>query len=202
MLSRAFVHDANQCLHIIRLAAESLTLDQGDGRLTTERLDKRVSTILGQVEQLTQLIGNSPAPAEAVHLPQDAMTVTGSPLILLADDEVLAAMMLADHLQQRGYGVHLAHDGQEAFELCHKNVYDAVVTDIRMPRMDGMELIHHLEELQPGTPVIVASGHIRSNEGTRFPDSVVQLVGKPFSPSQISDALAKVLAVPLGSSGG
>ena len=201
MLSRAFVHDANQYLHIIRLAAESLALDHGEGRLTAERLDKRISTILGQVEHLTQLIGNTSVPTEAVPLPQDVMTAPTSPLILLADDEVLAAMMLADHLQQRGYGVHLAHDGQEAFELCHKNVYDAVVTDIRMPRMDGMELIHHLEELQPGTPVIIASGHIRSSESALFPDSVVQLVGKPFSPSQISDALAKALASPLDSGG-
>jgi len=201
MLSRTFVHDANQCLHVIRLAAESLALEHGDGRLTDERLDKRIGTILGQVDHLTKLIGSTAAPAQSI-LPQPAhVTITAPPLILLADDEVLAAMMLADHLQQRGYDVHVAHDGQEAFELCHNNVYDAVITDIRMPRMDGMELILRLEELQPETPIIVASGHIRGAETEHLPDSVVKVVGKPFSLPQISDALAKALAAPLGSGG-
>ncbi|MBR9972080.1 response regulator [Magnetospirillum sulfuroxidans] len=201
MLSRTFVHDANQCLHVIRLAAESLALEHGDGKLTDERLNKRIGTILGQVDQLTQLIGHTTSSTPSILPRSDNVTMVGAPLILLADDEVLAAMMLADHLQQRGYDVHVAHDGQEAFELCHNNVYDAVITDIRMPRMDGMELIRRLEELQPGTPIIVASGHIRGAEAEHLPDSVVKLVGKPFSLPQISDALAKTLAAPLGSRG-
>lgn len=197
MLSRAFVHDANQCLHVIRLAAESLSLDDTDGRLTPERLRKRIDTILDQVDHLTALIGGAAAPPSPV-LPQqpERLDNPSAPQILLVDDEVLAALMLADHLQQRGYGVDVAHDGQEAFDLCHQHVYDAVVTDIRMPRMDGMDLIRHLHDLQPGTPVIVASGHVRSGHAEDFPDSVAQVIGKPFSPTQISEALAKLAILP------
>lgn len=196
MLSRAFVHDANQCLHVIRLAAESLSLDDNDGRLTPERLRKRVDTILGQVDHLTALIGGAAVPRTPVEPHQEIHDNPHGALILLVDDEVLAALMLADHLQQQGYAVDVAHDGQEAFDLCHKNVYDAVVTDIRMPRMDGMELIRRLHDLQPGTPVIVASGHVRSGHAEDFPDSVAQVIGKPFSPSQISEALAKLSIAP------
>ncbi|KAF0222861.1 MAG: Response regulator [Rhodospirillaceae bacterium] len=197
MLSRAFVHDANQCLHVIRLAAESLSLDDTDGRLTPERLRKRIDTILDQVDHLTALIGGAATPPSPV-LPQqpERLDNPSAPQILLVDDEVLAALMLADHLQQRGYGVDVAHDGQEAFDLCHQHVYDAVVTDIRMPRMDGMDLIRHLHDLQPGTPVIVASGHVRSGHAEDFPDSVAQVIGKPFSPTQISEALAKLAILP------
>jgi CheY-like chemotaxis protein len=197
MLSRAFVHDANQCLHVIRLAAESLSLDDKDGRLTPERLRKRIDTILGQVDHLTALIGGAAVPRTPVQPQQpEFQDHSQAPLILLVDDEVLAALMLADHLQQQGYAVDVAHDGQEAFDLCHQHVYDAVVTDIRMPRMDGMELIGRLHDLQPGTPVIVASGHVRSGHAESFPDSVAQVIGKPFSPAQISEALTKLAILP------
>lgn len=198
MLSRAFVHDANQCLHVIRLAAESLALDDNDGRLTPERLRKRIDTILDQVDYLTTLIGGAAAAAPSLVLPQppEHLDNPSAPLILLVDDEVLAALMLADHLQQQGYGVDVAHDGQEAFDLCRQHVYDAVVTDIRMPRMDGMDLIRRLHALQPGTPVIVASGHVRNGHAEDFPDNVAQVIGKPFSPTQISEALAKLAILP------
>ncbi|MCA1907497.1 MAG: hypothetical protein LDL39_03960 [Magnetospirillum sp.] len=61
MLTRAFVHDANQSLHVIRLAAEALALEHGDGRLSAERLQKRVAAILTQVEHLTELVANQPS---------------------------------------------------------------------------------------------------------------------------------------------
>lgn len=61
MLTRAFVHDANQSLHVIRLAAEALVLEHGDGRLSAERLQKRVSAILAQVEHLTELVATQPS---------------------------------------------------------------------------------------------------------------------------------------------
>lgn len=61
MLTRAFVHDANQSLHVIRLAAEALALEHGDGRLSAERLQKRVTAILTQVEHLTELIATQPS---------------------------------------------------------------------------------------------------------------------------------------------
>ncbi|MGE4281039.1 MAG: hypothetical protein AB7G62_15730 [Magnetospirillum sp.] len=56
MVTRAFIHDANQSLHIIRLAAEALAFEQSEGRLAPERLNKRINAILSQVEHLTDLV--------------------------------------------------------------------------------------------------------------------------------------------------
>jgi len=56
MLTRAFVHDANQSLHVIRLAAEALAMEHSDGRLSGERLSKRIAAILTQVDHLTELV--------------------------------------------------------------------------------------------------------------------------------------------------
>ena len=201
MLSRAFVHDANQCLHVIRLAAETLALESGDGRLDPERLHKRVDVILSQVEHLTALIGGVAAPPAAMAafspaVPTAAGQAQSPPLVLVVEDEVLSALMLADHLQQGGYEVHVAHDGEEAVGLCRHTIFDAIVTDIRMPRMDGVELLKHLEELQPETPVVVVSGHLAADQAATLPDSVIDVVRKPFPPSRIADTLAKVLHAP------
>lgn len=195
MPSRAFIHDVNQCLHVIRLAAESLSLEHREGRLEAEKLDKRLRAILTQVDALSALMDQRPPQR---HTPDQIFTDNrhqggDGPTILVVEDEVLAAMMLAEHLHLRGYDVHVAHDGQEALTLCHRTVFDAVITDIRMPRLDGGALIRQLDVLQPGTPIIVASGHIRDSQTEPFPANVIAVVGKPFSPSRISDILASAI---------
>ena len=50
---RTFVHDINESLHVIRLAAEATRFEQAEQRLTAERLDQRLQTILDQVQHLT-----------------------------------------------------------------------------------------------------------------------------------------------------
>ncbi|HTH16186.1 MAG TPA: ATP-binding protein, partial [Magnetospirillum sp.] len=77
--------------------------------------------------------------------------------VLLVDDEALSVMMVSEFLQRQGFVVDTAYDGVEAYELCLIHVYHAVITDIRMPRMNGRELIAKLHDLQPGTPVIVVT---------------------------------------------
>ena len=61
MVTRAFIHDANQSLHIIRLAAEALAFEQNEGRLSPERLHKRIDAILSQVDHLTDLVAGQPS---------------------------------------------------------------------------------------------------------------------------------------------
>lgn len=63
---RTFVHDINESLHVIRLAAEATRFEQAEQRLTAERLDQRLQTILDQVQHLTALVGQmAAAPAKA-----------------------------------------------------------------------------------------------------------------------------------------
>lgn len=77
--------------------------------------------------------------------------------ILIAEDEELLRQSLAELLQQEGYQVSEAANGREAFELAIKQPFDLVITDIRMPEMDGMTLLGRLQELASQTPVIVVT---------------------------------------------
>jgi len=109
--------------------------------------------------------------------------------ILLVDDEALSVMMVSEYLERQGYVVDTAYDGLEALSKCETHVYHAVITDIRMPRMDGHELIARLEDLQPGTPVIVVTGHLRDTPASELGANVVAMLSKPFQLQALRDHL-------------
>lgn len=60
--------------------------------------------------------------------------------VLIADDSSVVRKILRDHLEASGYHVLVARDGQEAWDLYHRNDIHIVITDLEMPRMDGLEL--------------------------------------------------------------
>ncbi|WP_348771461.1 response regulator [Azospirillum sp. SYSU D00513] len=114
--------------------------------------------------------------------------------IIVAEDEALVAMGFECFLQDAGYRVTLAQDGLEAIEAFRADPADLLLTDVRMPRLDGFGLISRIREIAPDLPVIVASGHTR-------PDSVnldaakapTTLLMKPVSFQTLLDAVADAL---------
>ena len=77
--------------------------------------------------------------------------------ILLAEDEKLLRESLAELLTDEGYVVTQAANGKLAHELAIQQPFDLVITDIRMPEMDGVTLLQHLQQIAPQTPVIVVT---------------------------------------------
>ncbi|MAE67258.1 MAG: Fis family transcriptional regulator [Phycisphaeraceae bacterium] len=79
--------------------------------------------------------------------------------ILLVEDETVLRQSLAELLSQEGFEVQQASNGREGFDLLLDRPFDLVITDIRMPQMDGMELLGHLHKTAPQTPVIVITAY-------------------------------------------
>jgi len=79
--------------------------------------------------------------------------------ILIVDDEVPIRRTLRDILEFEGYEIDEASDGLECLSKVQKEKYDVIITDIKMPRMDGIEALERLQILSPETPVIMVSGH-------------------------------------------
>jgi len=79
--------------------------------------------------------------------------------ILLVDDEAGIRKVLGISLQDSGYDVHTAENGQEALRLFKEIAPPIVLTDIKMPDMDGIELLRHIKEESPDTEVIRSRGH-------------------------------------------
>lgn len=91
---------------------------------------------------------------------EEATTGTRAPgkTILIAEDEELLRASLAELLEQEGYLVTQAPNGKAAYDLALGRPFDLIITDIRMPEMDGMTLLGKLQELAAQTPVIVITG--------------------------------------------
>ncbi|MCB0525779.1 MAG: sigma-54 dependent transcriptional regulator [Saprospiraceae bacterium] len=79
--------------------------------------------------------------------------------ILIVDDETPIRRTLRDILEFEGYEVDEATDGFDCVAKVQKEKFDVVITDIKMPKMDGIEALERLQILSPETPVIMVSGH-------------------------------------------
>lgn len=80
------------------------------------------------------------------------------PKILVADDESSIRRTIKDILEFEKYEVELASNGQEAYEIFEVNDFDAVLLDIKMPEMDGIEALEKMMKIKD-VPVIMISGH-------------------------------------------
>lgn len=78
--------------------------------------------------------------------------------ILLVDDNSMGMAARRSVLEELGHQVLTSGTASEALELCGKHSFDVVVTDYKMPKMNGVELIARLRKLHPATAVILISG--------------------------------------------
>jgi len=118
--------------------------------------------------------------------------------ILVADDdaEMRAALQLT--LKKGGHDAVMAKDGQEALEMLSRERFDLLVTDLRMPRLGGIELLERLEAAAPHTPALVITAHGTVDTAVEsMKRGAVDFLQKPFGPdlllAKIAQALSRVL---------
>ncbi|MBU7449817.1 response regulator transcription factor [Leuconostoc citreum] len=113
--------------------------------------------------------------------------------ILVVDDEIAISTLLKYNLEENGYEVTVASDGQTAYDLAKQESFDAILLDLMLPVIDGMTLLKNLRQDKVSTPVILVTA-----KGDEF-DRVFGLelgaddyITKPFSPREV---VARVKAV-------
>lgn len=117
--------------------------------------------------------------------------------ILVIDDDARDRELLAAVLEERGYEVLLAENGGTGLMLCHRQVPDAVVLDLRMPDIDGRSVLQQLRTLHPSLPVVVFSGHgTEKVEQEVLNHGATAFIQKEFSLRQLGLALQEVLPSP------
>ncbi len=79
--------------------------------------------------------------------------------ILIVDDEFNSRTLLAQLFQEDGYSADTAENGKTALEALKITPFDILITDIRMPVMDGIELFHRAKEMYPHMPVILFTAY-------------------------------------------
>jgi len=114
--------------------------------------------------------------------------------LLVVDDEAAQREALAGFLKKKGYDVKTAQSGKEAIETVKNIPIDVVLTDLRMPDTDGMEVLHQAKEINPDIDVIVMTA-FGSIEGatSAMKSGAVDFVTKPIDLDQLELTLARAL---------
>ena len=121
---------------------------------------------------------------------------TRRPFILVIDDEPLVAGVIADTLMSVGYEVETAKNGREALEKIASCSYDLILSDLRMPELDGVGLYRELERQAPRLlqRLILLSGTADSAEYMRFLEGTGALVlCKPFDVGTLQRLVRQLL---------
>lgn len=113
--------------------------------------------------------------------------------VLVIDDNTALTENLAEILEEFGAEVHQAESAEVALAQFDERDWSLVVTDVRMPGMDGIELLTLLKERSPGTPVLVMTGYADRQTISRALESgALAVVDKPLDISAFLDLVGRV----------
>lgn len=113
--------------------------------------------------------------------------------ILVVDDEDMVRHFAARILTGEGYRVAQAADGAHALEVMNGHPVDLVVSDVMMPRLNGIQLLEHLSVAQPGLPILLMSGYGAADLMERGVSVPCGLIAKPFSPDRLINEVRRCL---------
>lgn len=122
-----------------------------------------------------------------------------SPTLFIVDDEEEMATFVSDVASDLGFETKVAHSAKEMMKLVEKETPAAIVMDVVMPDMDGVELIQWLGKTGCAAPVIVMSGYhpgyvnLVGSMGNFHGVTVIGSLNKPFSASELEMPLKQVL---------
>ncbi|NOY28301.1 MAG: sigma-54-dependent Fis family transcriptional regulator [Oligoflexia bacterium] len=120
--------------------------------------------------------------------------MTRTSKVLIVDDEELIRWSLCEHLRSEGYVACEAVDGQEALDVIQQQSPDLVITDLKMPRLDGMGLLQAMLKRDDSVPVIVLTAHGAVDSAVQATQlGAKAYLTKPFDLREISLQVKRVL---------
>lgn len=106
--------------------------------------------------------------------------------ILVVDDEPSLREVLSIMLKQAGYSVISVNDGEEAVELVQKEIFDLVITDLRMPKIDGMEVLKAVKSASPETVVLIITAFATADSAVEaMKQGAYDYLTKPFQVDEV-----------------
>ena len=112
--------------------------------------------------------------------------------VLIVDDEEMDRVLEAKIIEDAGHTPFFAGDGEAAMTMYKENDIDLVITDLRMPKLDGLSLIRNILAHNPGAAIIAVSGLAQHLEAAKDSGAVAGLV-KPVAPQDLIDTIQEVL---------
>lgn len=114
--------------------------------------------------------------------------------VLVVDDEKSIVTLLTVNIEKAGFQTDTAYDGIEAIKKVEANVYDLIVLDIMLPKMDGMEVCTYLRKNEIETPILMLTA--KNEEGEKIQGlerGADDYMTKPFSPKEVVARIKAIL---------
>lgn len=114
--------------------------------------------------------------------------------ILIVDDNPNMSSLLVEMLEVFQYQAQRANDGYDALQKIENNDYAMVITDMRMPKMTGLELLQAIKEIKPNLPVVMISGYsVEECDSDLVKNKADGFLNKPFMMADIEKLLSNIL---------
>ncbi len=113
-------------------------------------------------------------------------------VVLIVEDDEIIREFLADSLEMNGYEVTWAGNGSEALRHLEEHSVDLILSDVRMPEVDGITLSHEVRERWPTVPVVLITGvHAKERDAILAKSAAVACLPKPLRIRHLCEVLEK-----------
>jgi two-component system response regulator PilR (NtrC family) len=114
--------------------------------------------------------------------------------ILVVDDEQSLREVLSIMLKRTGYAVTSVADGEEAIELLNRDIFDLVITDLRMPKIDGLEVLRAAKSASPETVVLIITAFASADSAVEaMKQGAYDYLTKPFQVDEVQLSIRNAL---------
>jgi len=166
------------------------TINAHEGTIDVESGPGRVTKFTIEMPVIRETIGAPVSEKRAAKRPAGDVT------ILVVDDEKSLLEMMCEALQNEGYTVKSADNGKDAMELIRKRRFDAVISDIRMPGIDGAELYRFIFQHDPdlASKILFVTGDVLGRETDNFIRAIGnRCIEKPFAIGDLVTTVRKIV---------
>lgn len=116
--------------------------------------------------------------------------------IIIIDDELIVLKRLKSALEKNNYFVKTFSEGVKALQELKQNNYDIIVTDVRMPEIDGITILEHVLRASKNTKVILITGYATVEIAREaLAKGAFDFIAKPFKPNDLRKTIEKALKV-------
>ena len=113
--------------------------------------------------------------------------------ILVIDDEDIVRLSCSRTLVPEGYELKMAKNGQEGIKMLEEESFDLVLTDLKMPNMDGIEVLGTIKEKWPKTDVVIVTGYQTVETAVKaIKLGAFDYIEKPFTPDTLIATVSNV----------
>jgi DNA-binding NtrC family response regulator len=116
--------------------------------------------------------------------------------ILVIDDEDIVRLSCSRTLVPEGYELKMAKNGPEGLQMLEEDTFDLVLTDLKMPNMDGIEVLANIKEKWPATDVVIVTGYQTVETAVKaIKLGAFDYIEKPFTPDTLIATVSNVFRI-------